>query len=56
MSNRAASSGRLCPTCGEGRMQVFFEIENVPTNSCILLETEEAAKAWPRGQVAEVYR
>ncbi|HHQ13887.1 MAG TPA: SAM-dependent methyltransferase, partial [Chromatiales bacterium] len=52
MNSSANPAERLCPTCGEGRMRVFFEIEDVPTNSCILLETEEAARAWPRGRVA----
>ena len=32
-------------------MSVFYRIDSVPTNSCILMSTPEAAKAWPRGRV-----
>ncbi|RMF98384.1 MAG: methyltransferase domain-containing protein [Gammaproteobacteria bacterium] len=43
---------RDCPTCGQGRMQVFYRVAEVPTNSCILLETEAAAREWPKGEIA----
>jgi SAM-dependent methyltransferase len=32
-------------------MEVFFELEGVPTNSCILLSSREEALAYPRGDV-----
>jgi len=39
-----------CPSCG-AEMEAFYTFENVPTNSCILMETEEEAKAYPRGDI-----
>ncbi len=33
-------------------MHVFHEVESVPTNSCILLETPSEAEAWPTGRIA----
>jgi SAM-dependent methyltransferase len=41
-----------CPGCGARRMEVFFELRGVPTNSCILLASREEALAYPRGDVA----
>ena len=32
-------------------MQVFHSVAGVPTNSCILLETKDAALAWPLGDI-----
>lgn len=32
-------------------MRIFYEIEGVPTNSCILLDTVEAAKGYPLGSI-----
>lgn len=42
----------LCPTCGIGTLSVFFRLHRVPTNSCILLESANAARSWPTGQIA----
>ncbi len=33
-------------------MEVFFRVDSVPTNSCILLDSPEAARGWPRGRIA----
>ena len=38
-----------CPACGSGKVRPFYEVEGVPTNSCLLFETEAEARAWPRG-------
>jgi SAM-dependent methyltransferase len=32
-------------------MEVFFRIENVPANSCILMTTPEEARGYPRGDI-----
>jgi SAM-dependent methyltransferase len=42
----------LCPTCGIGRLSVFFRLHQVPTSSCILLDSVEAARSWPTGEIA----
>lgn len=41
----------LCPACGLGKMRIFHEATDVPTNSCILLSTVEEARAYPRGDI-----
>ncbi len=40
-----------CPSCGQGRMEIFYEHKSVPTNSCILLASPEEAIAYPRGDI-----
>ena len=40
-----------CPNCGVNAMDPFYEVNSVPTNSCILLETEAEAKAYTRGDM-----
>ncbi|MEL6102145.1 MAG: methyltransferase domain-containing protein [Pseudomonadota bacterium] len=40
-----------CPACGAGPLEVFYEVDNVPTNSCILLSSEEEARAYPTGDI-----
>lgn len=40
-----------CPACLAGHMQIFCTIEDVPTNSCLLLATEEEARAYPTGEI-----
>ena len=40
-----------CPACGSGKVRPFYEVEGVPTNSCLLFETEGQARAWPRGRI-----
>jgi hypothetical protein len=41
-----------CPGCGAGDTRLFYKVENVPTNSCILFETREEAVGCKRGEVA----
>lgn len=40
-----------CPCCLERPMQPFYEVQDVPTNSCILLPTREEALAYPTGDI-----
>ncbi len=40
-----------CPACGASGAKVFFALEDVPTNSCILLRDPAEAKAYPTGQM-----
>ena len=44
-------STHICPACQTQAMTIFHEQASVPTNSCILLETPEEAKAYPRGRI-----
>lgn len=36
-----------CPNCGAAGCQPFYEIQNVPTNSCLLVEDRAAALQFP---------
>jgi SAM-dependent methyltransferase len=45
------SDPSLCPNCGDGVLEGFFESKGVPVNSCILLASPEEARAYPRGDI-----
>ena len=47
----AADTGASCPACGQGGMIPFHTVQGVPTNSCILLDTADAARAYPTGDI-----
>jgi hypothetical protein len=40
-----------CPACRQAEMDVFYEVSQVPSNSCILLESHEIAIGYPRGDI-----
>lgn len=40
-----------CPACGTQGMKPFYEIRDVPANSCILLPTDREARACPRSSI-----
>ncbi len=46
------SSSFECPSCKQAKMEIFYSVKSVPTNSCILLESPEEAKKYPRGDIA----
>jgi SAM-dependent methyltransferase len=41
-----------CQACGANEMQVFYEVQRTPTQSCILLDDADAARAYPLGEVS----
>ncbi|HPF36669.1 MAG TPA: class I SAM-dependent methyltransferase [Candidatus Krumholzibacteria bacterium] len=45
------SARETCPACGAAGMRTIHRAASVPTNSCILLDTVEEARAWPRGEI-----
>jgi len=47
----SATNGNSCPACLTGEMNSFYEVKNVPTNSCILLDSKEDAVNYPRGDI-----
>jgi hypothetical protein len=47
----AADNGARCPSCKAGTMEIFHQVERVPSNSCILLQDPQAAAAYPRGDI-----
>jgi hypothetical protein len=51
LSLRAGERGR-CPSCLGAALSPIIDIENVPTNSCLMLESAAEARAYPRGDIA----
>jgi hypothetical protein len=41
-----------CPACRGREVSPVIEIKNVPTNSCLMLDSAEEARAYPRGDIA----
>lgn len=41
----------VCPNCGAKATYVFYETENVPVHTCIMLSTRQDALDFPRGKV-----
>jgi len=41
-----------CPSCGATDLTVFYEVEHVPVNSVLLLETRAEALNFPTGRIA----
>jgi hypothetical protein len=41
-----------CPACGSDATRVFYEQAEVPSHSCLLMDTKEQALAFPRGRIA----
>ena len=41
----------VCPSCGMRKMSLFYKVEDLPVNSCLLLSTEQQALNFPRGDV-----
>lgn len=40
-----------CPACASGPLEVFHRVEDVPVNSCLLLESRAEAIDFPRGRL-----
>ncbi|MBN2604111.1 MAG: methyltransferase domain-containing protein [Candidatus Thermoplasmatota archaeon] len=40
-----------CPSCGSQNVSDFYEVKNVPVNSCVLLSSEQKALDFPKGDV-----
>ena len=51
VSEGVSSDISTCPSCESGTMEVFYEAKSVPSNSCILLGSEDEARSYPRGDV-----
>jgi len=38
----------VCHSCGAQEMTIFYEVENIPAHSCLLMPTREAALSYPK--------
>ncbi len=47
----AATGGVVCPACGGGELERFFEIAELPVNCIALSATREAALECPKGRI-----
>lgn len=41
----------ICPSCGGHSLEIFHEVNAVPVNSCILVDTPAEARAYPTGDI-----
>jgi len=40
-----------CPSCGLAGLEVFYEQRGVPSHSCLLLQSPDEARAFPKGDI-----
>ena len=40
-----------CPACERHGLQAFYDVPDVPVNSCILMASREEALSYPRGHL-----
>ncbi|MEQ8558141.1 MAG: class I SAM-dependent methyltransferase [Henriciella sp.] len=48
---KKTSGHAACPSCGAAETDLFYALDNVPTNSCILFSTKEEALACKTGEM-----
>ena len=41
----------LCPNCGIGQMETFYSVDGTPVHSVLLMESEDAALSYPKGEI-----
>ena len=42
----------ICPSCGNQRASIFYEVKDIPVSSCVLLKTEQEALKFPQGNIS----
>ena len=40
-----------CPNCGHQELSVFYEVDNVPVHSCLMMSSQAEAQNFPCGDV-----
>ncbi|MCP4303940.1 MAG: methyltransferase domain-containing protein, partial [bacterium] len=55
MTRLRGDSATRCPSCAGARLRTIYQIDNIPVQSCILLDTEEEARAFPRHAIDLAY-
>src|SRR5882757_1195632 len=50
-----ATTALPCQACGGSSLESFYELNNVPAHSCLLLPTRAEALAFPRGDIELVF-
>ena len=44
-------SSKSCPCCRSTDLEIFYELENIPVHSCLMVATREDALAFPTGDL-----
>lgn len=45
-------NNQACQSCASSRLEIFYEVKGVPSNSCLLMESYEDAIEYPKGDIA----
>jgi len=45
------SAKKFCPSCGSEGLLLFYEARDVPVHSCLLMQTQQEALRFPRGDI-----
>jgi SAM-dependent methyltransferase len=40
-----------CPSCHNDGLQLFYSVDNIPVNSCLVVDSAAAGRAFPRGDL-----
>ncbi len=51
MVEKALSSDYVCQNCGAQAISTFYEVENVPVHTCVMLSTRQEALRFPKGKI-----
>jgi len=51
LDNTQLLENEICPNCGAKGLSLFYEVENVPVHSCLMLSSKEEALEFPAGDV-----
>jgi SAM-dependent methyltransferase len=51
MVEKALSSNYVCPNCGTHAISTFYEAENVPVHTCVMLSTHKEALNFPKAKI-----
>ena len=51
LNNTQFLADKTCPNCSAKGLSLFYEVENVPVHSCLMLSSKQAALDFPAGDV-----
>lgn len=51
MSSLTTKSSDRCPACHHGEPTAFYQLDDIPVHSCLLLPTEQEALGFPRAEL-----
>lgn len=49
------SASKPCPACGGSHLSEIYRLDAIPVQSCILLDTEAEARAFPRAPLVLMF-